>query len=144
MRQNLSTKEIFLLNKELVSTEKEIARLTKSIKIGETLTDLRKDKRYQEVFDEYYLKDEIIRESLLLTDTYFMDDKQRQSIQDGLIAKSHFNDWVNANSSMGTLAKGSLQVKRARKVEIDRLLSDGYVEVSTSEVLPPEGVANDK
>jgi len=126
------------LRKELVNIEKDVVRLDKAIHIGNVLTDLKEDSRYKEVFDEYYLKDEVIRTTMLLSEKYFMEEKHRQSLEDSLISYSHFNDWVNATVSMELLSSSRLEEHRQRKEEINQILSSGYL-VEETEVISPEG-----
>ena len=126
------------LRKELENIEKDVIRLEKAIHIGKVLADLKEDDRYKEVFDEYYLKDEVIRTTMLLSEKYFMEEAQRQSLSDSLISYSHFNDWVNATVSMELLSKSRLEEHRQRKEEINQILSSGYAIIDTS-VVSPEG-----
>jgi hypothetical protein len=100
-----------------------------------------KDPRYIKVFTEYYLKDEVVRETMLLSEKYFLEPEQRQSLQDGLIGKAHFNDWTRATVTMGSLSEGRLREHAIRLKEIHEMLTAG-VPVIEAEVTPPEGVAN--
>ncbi len=136
--QELTPEQAMQLENEKNKIERETTRIEKSLDIGETLKDLMTDDRYKKVFDEFYLKDEVIRETMLLSEQYFLDKDQRQSLQDGLIAKAHFNDWVTSTTTMGTLSLGRLQENANRLKEIETMLDVGYP-IQNAEVLPPEG-----
>jgi hypothetical protein len=139
--QDLTPEQTIDAEREIAHIKEEIARIEHSIEIGEVLLDLKKDDRYKKVFDEYYLKDEVIRDTMLLVEKYFLEADQRQSLQDSLIAKSHFNDWVKATTSMQTLSAGRLAEHEERLKQLDSLLTVGYP-LLENEVIPPEGVAN--
>ena len=129
---------------ELAKIKVEVERIEYSIHIGEVLLELREDPKYVEVFDEYYLKTEVIRDTMLLAEKYFMDADQRMSLQDGLIAKAHYNDWVKATVSMGALSASRLVEHTTRLKELETLLSVGYSMEATKVVTPPEGLPNVK
>ncbi len=129
---------------ELAKIKVEVERIEYSVHIGDVLLDLRKDDRYKEVFDEYYLKTEVIRDAMLLSEKYFLEPDQRQSLQDGLIGKAHFNDWVKATVSMGALSASRLVEHMARIKELETLLSVGYPMEATKVITPPEGLPNVK
>jgi len=139
--QELTEEQTLSTKKEIDNIEEEIKRIEHSIDIGETLEDLKQDERYKKVFDEYFLKDEVIRDTMLLVEKYFVDADQRQSLQDCLIAKSHFNDWVKATVSMKILSKSRLLEHANRLKELKDLLSTGFPLLEET-VTPPEGVAN--
>jgi hypothetical protein len=141
--QELTAEQTLATQKEIDNIEIEVERITRSIEIGKTLEDLKQDERYKKVFDEYYLKDEVIRDTMLLVEKYFLEADQRQSLQDGLIAKSHFNDWVKATTSMEILSVSRLLEHENRLKVLRSLLSVGYP-LLAEEVTPPEGVANVK
>ncbi len=140
--QELTPIQELQAKKEVENIKKEVERIEYSVKVGDTLEELKKDKRYIEVFDEYYLKEEVIRETMLLSEKYFMEADQRQSLQDGLISKAYFNDWVKATVSMKTLSASRLVEHANRLKELDTLLSMGIPAAIPGEVTPPEGVAN--
>jgi hypothetical protein len=141
--QELTPDETFAAKKEIDNIQAEVDRINRSIEIGETLEDLKKDERYKKVFDEYYLKDEVIRDTMLLVEKYFLESDQRQSLQDSLIAKSHFNDWVKATVSMKMLSRSRLLEHENRLRELKDALAVGFAMV-TDEVTPPEGTPNGK
>ena len=140
--QALSKEQDASLRLELEKIKKEVTRIQHSIEIRKTLTDLRTDERYKKVFDEYYLKDEVVRTTMLLTEKYFMEDNQRMSLQDSLIGMAHFNDWVNATMTMGSLSAGRLVEHHNRVQAINDMLNKGVVLVDGQLPVPPEGVPN--
>jgi hypothetical protein len=137
----LTPEQTLQAQKEVEHIKKEVDRIKYSVEIGETLADLKKDERYKKVFDEFYLKEEVIRETMLLSEKYFLEADQRQSLQDGLIAKAHFNDWVNATVSMQTLSASRLAEHENRLRELNDMLVNGYP-LMVEEATPPEGVPN--
>ena len=139
--QELTPGQTIALERERAKITKEVERINFSIDIGETLTELKEDPRYIKVFTEYYLKDEVVRETMLLSEKYFLEADQRQSLLDGLIAKAHFNDWTTATTTMKSLSEGRLKEHDLRLKEIHALLTAG-VPMIEAEVTPPEGVPN--
>ena len=139
--QDLTPEQTIEAEREIAHIKEEMERINHSIEIGDILLDLKKDERYKVVFDEYYLKDEVIRDTMLLAEKYFLEADQRQSLQDSLIAKSHFNDWVRATTSMQTLSAGRIAEHEERLKKLESLLAIGYP-LLENEVIPPEGVTN--
>lgn len=140
--QALTPEQIESLDRELENIKKEVKRIKYSVEIGDTLKELKKDPKYKKVFDEYYLKEEVVRTTMLLAEKYFMEADQRQSLQDSLIAMSHFNDWTKATVSMGTLSAGRLVEHANRIKEINNMLASG-IPIDVEQIpLPPEGVPN--
>jgi hypothetical protein len=139
--QELTPVQILQLENEKDKIEKEVARITYSVEIGKDLTELKKDPKFIKVFDEFYLKEEVVRETMLLSEKYFLEADQRQSLQDGLIAKAHFNDWLSATTSMEALSASRLIEHANRLREINDMLTRGFPLIA-DEATPPEGVPN--
>jgi len=142
--QELTPEQIAVTERELAKIKDEVARIEHSVEIGEVLADLMTDDRYKKVFDEYYLKTEVIRDTMLLVEKYFLEADQRQSLEDSLISKSHFNDWTKSTVSMGAISASRLVEHTTRIKELETLLSIGYPMQPAQAVTPPEGVANVK
>jgi len=141
--QELTPAQTLQVEKEIEQINKEVKRISYSVEMGEMLADLKTDERFKQVFDEFYLKDEVVRETMLLSEKYFLEADQRQSLQDGLISKAYLNDWINATVSMKTLSASRLVEHENRLRELHEMLTVGYPEL-TEEAIPPEGVANGK
>jgi len=141
--QELTPAQTLQVEKEIEQINKEVKRISHSVEMGEVLADLKTDPRYVKVFEEFYLKDEVVRETMLLSEKYFLEADQRQSLLDGLISKAYLNDWVNATVSMKTLSASRLVEHENRLRELNEMLTIGYPEL-TEEATPPEGVANGK
>ena len=140
--QELTPAQTLQLENEKAKIEKEVKRITYSVEIGSDLADLRKDPKFIKVFEEFYLKDEVVRETMLLSEKYFLEADQRQSLLDGLISKAYLNDWMTATISMESLSASRLVEHKNRLKEIEELLSRGVPEAIDVEVTPPEGTPN--
>ena len=140
--QELTPAQTLQLENEKTKIEKEVKRITYSVEIGSDLADLRKDPKFIKVFEEFYLKDEVVRETMLLSEKYFLEADQRQSLLDGLISKAYLNDWMTATISMESLSASRLVEHKNRLKEIEELLSRGVPETIDVEVTPPEGTPN--
>ena len=141
--EQLTPEQTLQAEREIANIKKEVERITYSVEVGELLADLKTDKRYKKVFDEFYLKEEVVRETMLLAEKYFLEPDQRQSLQDGLIAKAHFNDWVTATVSMKTLSASRLVEHEQRLRDLNSMLTSG-IPVALEQITPPEGVANER
>jgi len=140
--QELTPAQTLQLENEKTKIEKEVKRITYSVEVGKDLAELRKDPKFIKVFDEFYLKEEVVRETMLLSEKYFLEADQRQSLMDGLIAKAHLNDWMTATVSMEALSASRLMEHDTRLKEINLLLTTGIPEQPALEATPPEGVPN--
>ncbi len=141
--QELTPLQVVQAEKEIQNIKKEVTRIEYSVEMGKMLTELQKDDKWKKVIEEFYLKEEVVRETMLLSEKYFLEPDQRQSLQDGLISKAHFNDWVNATTSMQALSASRLIEHENRLKELNRMLDVGYP-AQLAQVTPPEGVANVK
>ncbi len=141
--QALTPVQTLQLENEKAKIEKEVKRITYSVEIGKDLAKLRKDPKFIKVFDEFYLKEEVVRETMLLSEKYFLEEDQRQSLLDGLISKSYLNDWMTATVSMEALSASRLAEHATRLREINSLLTSGIPETLVK-ATPPEGVPNAK
>jgi hypothetical protein len=139
--QELTPEQTLQVEKEIEQINKEVKRISHSVEMGEVLADLKTDERFKKVFDEFYLKDEVVRETMLLSEKYFLEADQRQSLLDGLVSKAYLNDWINATVSMKALSASRLVEHENRLKELHEMLTVGYPEL-TEEATPPEGVAN--
>ena len=140
--QELTPAQTLQLENEKAKIEKEVTRITYSVEIGSDLAELRKDPKFVKVFEEFYLKEEVVRETMLLSEKYFLEADQRQSLLDGLISKAYLNDWMTATISMESLSASRLVEHKTRLKEIEELLSRGVPETIDVEVTPPEGTPN--
>ena len=137
----LNAEQTLEVERKLENAKIEVTRIEHSIVIGQTLAELKKDPKYIQVFDEYFLKDEVIRDTMLLTEKYFLEENQRMSLQDSLVSKAHFNDWVKATTSMATLSASRLAELHLNIKELETVLTVGYA-IPEEDVTPPEGVPN--
>jgi hypothetical protein len=75
---------------------------------AESLAALVKNKDFKEVISEGYLKAEAVRLVLLKADPATLSAEMQASINDGIVAIGHFNQYLNTVKAIGSMAVKSL------------------------------------
>jgi hypothetical protein len=85
---------------------------------AEALAALFKNKDFRDVITEGYLKEEAVRLVLLKADPAVLDAEAQASINDGIIAIGHFNQYLKTVRAIGSMAAKSLSEYEDLRAEL--------------------------
>jgi hypothetical protein len=89
---------------------------------GDKLAVLTALPEFNDVFMEFYCKEELHRKVGLITEQHFMDHSKRMELQDDITGVAVFRDWLQGMANMDTFAEAQLT-----QIATQIKLNEGYI-----------------
>lgn len=132
------TEELQLAEIEIKKLEDVIVKMEENVELSKAFKRLKEDEDFKLVFEKHYLKDEVVRTTMLLADQHMVEEKHRVTLQDSLTSYSALNSWFNHLLTADVFMSKEIITAKNRIANIKTAINPD-ITIAASDTIPPEG-----